>query len=135
MSKSPEVAVRPEVYEIGMDRRRAVMGETHVDRSWQRVEENPFLAPLQETITGLAWGAIWGRAGLELKTRSIITVSMLLALNRRHELAGHIRGAFNVGWTKEELREVILHAGIYCGMPAAIDGFRVLEEVIGTYED
>ena len=75
-------------------------------------------------------GAIWSRPGLDRKTQSLATVSMLIAFNRPHELALHLRGALNNGWTREELQELLIHAGCYCGWPAAIDGFRVAKQVL-----
>lgn len=135
MSKRDEAArAAPETFEAGMRNRRRVLGDAYVDRSWAAAEADPFLRPLQEGVTELAWGAIWGRPGLDLKSRSLITVSVLIATNRRHELALHLRGALNNGWTREELQEIFLHAGCYCGWPAAVDSFRVAREVFAELE-
>ena len=122
--------VTEETYARGATNRLEVLGEAYVEKTWQRAQEDPFMRPLQECVTGLAWGGIWGRPGLERKTRSIITLSCLLALGRRHELALHLRGAINNGCTREELQEIIIHAGCYCGWPAAVDGFRIAKEVL-----
>ena len=135
MSERKEAAgVTPETFEAGTRNRRTVLGDAYVDRSWAAAQSDPFLRPLQEAVTGLAWGAIWDRPGLDLKTRSLITVSVLIATNRRHELALHLRGALNNGWTREELQEIFLHAGCYCGWPAAVDSFRVAREVFAELE-
>jgi 4-carboxymuconolactone decarboxylase len=128
--QSPGSPVTREVFEGGDRIRRATLGDAYVDRSWQQADEDPFLAPLQQCVSGLAWGGVWGREGLDKKTRSIITVSCLLALGRRHELTAHLRGAINNGCTIIELQEMIIHAGCYCGWPAAVDGFRLAKEVL-----
>jgi 4-carboxymuconolactone decarboxylase len=85
--------------------------------------------PLQDFVTENAWGTVWVRDGLTLKQRSLITVSAIIAMNRPHELKLHIRGALNNGVTREELREVFLHCGAYCGAPAVVDAFRIAREV------
>jgi 4-carboxymuconolactone decarboxylase len=89
-----------------------------------------FTAPLQELVTIHAWGNTWQREGISLQTRSIVTVSMLVALGCMHELKIHVRGALNNGVTKEELQEIFMHANVYCGFPAAVDAFRAASEVI-----
>ena len=111
----------------GMAIRRKVLGDTYVDQSMQNADE--YTLPLQTFVTENAWGTVWVREGLSLQQRSIITVSAMIAMNRPHELKLHIRGALNNGITKEELRELFLHCGAYCGAPAAIDAFRVAREV------
>jgi 4-carboxymuconolactone decarboxylase len=122
--------VKPEIIELGHKNRRKTLGDAYVDRSINNAQEDDFLRPLQEAVTGLAWGAVWGRPGLDLKTRSLVTISVLIALGRRHELRLHLNGALNNGWTREELQEILLHAACYCGMPAAVDGFRIAKEVL-----
>ncbi|MCB2070280.1 MAG: carboxymuconolactone decarboxylase family protein, partial [Ottowia sp.] len=87
-------------------------------------------APIQQYIIRNAWGDVWQRPGLDLKTRSLITVAMLTALGKQHELKGHVRGALNNGVTPEELQEVLLHASIYCGVPTAVEAFRSAAEVV-----
>jgi len=115
-------------FKDGLQVRKQVMGEDYVDRAFANADE--FSAPLQEFITRNAWGTVWCRDGLDLKTRSLITVSMLTALGRPHELRGHLRGALNNGVTPEQLREVLLHAAVYCGAPLAVDAFRIAQEVM-----
>lgn len=114
-------------YTNGMAIRRKVLGDAYVDQSMQNADD--FTLPLQTFVTENAWGTVWVRDGLSLQQRSIITVSAMIAMNRPHELKLHIRGALNNGITKEELRELFLHCGAYCGAPAAIDAFRVAREV------
>ena len=87
---------------------------------------------MQEYITRNAWGDVWQRPGLDLKTRSLITVAMLTALGKQHELKGHVRGALNNGATEAEIQEVLLHASIYCGVPTAVEAFRSAAEVVDT---
>src|SRR5947209_12263931 len=108
------------LFELGMKLRRKVLGDAHVDRSWAAAKDDPLTGPLQEIITELGWGAVWGRPGLELKTRSIINLAMLTALNRPHELEVHVRGALRNGVTIEEIREILIQTGCYSGWPAAI---------------
>jgi 4-carboxymuconolactone decarboxylase len=112
----------------GLATRRAVLGDTYVDSALAKA--TPFTAPLQELVTRHAWGNTWQRPGIDLRTRSIVTVSMLVALGRMHELKVHVRGALNNGVTTEELQEIFLHASVYCGFPAAVDAFRTAAEVI-----
>ena len=116
------------VTQAGLATRRKVLGNEYVDNALAKA--TPFSAPLQEMVTKNAWGSTWQRKGIDLKTRSIVTVSMLVALGRMHELKIHVRGALNNGVTREELQEIFLHASVYCGYPAALDAFRVGSEVI-----
>ena len=117
-----------ELYDQGMAVRRAVLGDAYVDRSLQTGTE--FREPMQELVTEFCWGAVWNRPGLERKTRSLINLAMLTALNRSTELGAHVRGAVNNGATKEEIQEVLLQAAVYCGMPAGLESFRVAEAVL-----
>ena len=112
----------------GLATRRAVLGNAYVDGALAKA--TPFTEPLQELVTRHAWGNTWQRQNIDLRTRSIVTVSMLVALGRMHELKIHVRGALNNGVTKEELQEIFLHASVYCGFPAAVDAFRAAAEVI-----
>jgi 4-carboxymuconolactone decarboxylase len=121
LSQDPET-------QAGLATRRRVLGDAYVDNALSRV--TPFTDPMQELVTKHAWGNTWQRPGLDLKTRSIVTVSMLVALNRPHELKAHVRGALNNGVTPEELQEIFLHASVYCGFPAAIDALRTAAEVV-----
>lgn len=117
-----------EMYERGLPIRRQVLGSDYVDRSI--AEADDFLRPLQEMITEHAWGTIWSRPGLSRKTRSMLNVAMLTALNRPHELRLHARGALNNGVTESELQEIVLQVAVYCGAPAALDGTRVIREIL-----
>ena len=114
-------------FEKGMVVRRKVLGDAYVDQAMQKADD--FSMPLQDFVTENAWGTVWVRDGLTLKQRSLITVSTIIAMNRPHELKLHIRGALNNGVTKDELREVFLHCGAYCGAPAVVDAFRIAREV------
>ncbi|MGF4046168.1 carboxymuconolactone decarboxylase family protein [Paenarthrobacter nitroguajacolicus] len=119
---------RAESYEIGLGMRKKVMGHPHVEKALGNA--STFSRPLQDLVTEYAWGNVWSRPGLDLKSRSILTLGMLTALNRSNELSGHVRAALNIGLTKEEIREVLLQTMIYCGAPAAMESFRVAEKVI-----
>lgn len=120
-----------ETFERGTRIRTEVLGEDHVRRSLAQASD--FSRPLQDLITEYCWGAVWGRPGLERKTRSLINIAMLAALNRQHELALHVKGALNNGCTSDEIREVILQAAIYCGVPAGLEANRTAEQVIDDY--
>jgi 4-carboxymuconolactone decarboxylase len=115
-------------FDKGLAMRKRVMGDAFVERAFTGLSE--FTAPLQTYITRNAWGDVWQRPGLDLKTRSLITVAMLTAMGKQHELKGHVRGALNNGAKMTEIQEVLLHASIYCGMPAAVEAFRSAAEVI-----
>ncbi|MFZ6848360.1 carboxymuconolactone decarboxylase family protein [Undibacterium sp. RuRC25W] len=115
-------------FDDGLQVRQQVMGKAFVEKAFSNVDA--FTAPLQEFVTRNAWGTVWCRGELELKTRSLITISMLTALGRSHEIKGHVRGAINNGATMKEIQEVLLHASVYCGMPLAIDAFRSAHEVL-----
>ena len=119
---------KDEQFEHGLKMRQQVMGEAFVAKAFANVDS--FTAPLQEFVTRNAWGTTWCRDGLDLKTRSLLTLSMLTALGRAQEIKGHVRGAINNGATMQEIQEVLLHAAIYCGMPLAIDAFRSAHEVL-----
>jgi len=116
-----------ERYENGLEVRRAVLGDAHVDRSLAR--RNDFNEEFQALITRYAWGEIWTRPGLARHTRSLLTVALMVALNRGEEFRLHVRAAFNNGVTREEIREVLLHCAIYAGVPAANSAFHMAEEV------
>jgi 4-carboxymuconolactone decarboxylase len=112
----------------GLRTRTQVMGQTFVDKALDQATD--YTLPMQEFITQNAWGNVWQRPGLDLKTRSLITVAMLTALGKQTELKGHVRGALNNGATPDELREIMLHATVYCGYPSAIEAFRTVAEVV-----
>ncbi|WP_417693183.1 carboxymuconolactone decarboxylase family protein [Pseudomonas sp.] len=116
----------------GLDMRRQVMGDAFVDRALGNASE--FTQPLQDFVNEHAWGSVWSREGLPLKTRSLITLAALTALKCPQELKGHVRGALNNGCTVEEIREALLHCAVYAGVPAAIDAFRAAQEVIDSYQ-
>ena len=119
-------------YEHGMKVRRAVLGDAHVDESLKK--RNEFNEAFQDLITRYAWGEIWSRPGLPRKTRSMITLAMMVALNRADELRMHLLAALNNGVTREEIQEVLLQTAIYCGAPAANAAFHLAEEVFGQTE-
>ncbi len=116
-----------ELFEKGLKVRREVLGAEYVDASLKSADS--FNMPMQELTTQYCWGEIWNRPGLDRRTRSFLNLAMMTALNRPHELKLHIRGAINNGLTKEEISEVFLQAALYCGVPAAMDSFRVAKEV------
>ena len=125
---SPQAWPTDEAFQNGLTTRNQVMGADYVDRALGAATE--FTQPMQEFITRNAWGNVWQRPGLDLKTRSLITVAMLTAQGKQQELKAHIRGALTNGATPEEIRELMLHATVYCGFPTAIDAFRAATEVI-----
>ena len=116
-----------EQFKKGLAVRQAVLGNEYVIKSLNNVD--PYMVPMQKLVTEYCWGEIWNRPGIDRKTRSIINLSFLTALNRPHELKLHVRGALNNGLTREEIREVFLQGAIYCGVPAALDSFRVANEL------
>jgi 4-carboxymuconolactone decarboxylase len=116
----------------GMEVRRAVMGDAYVDRA--EASRTPLNEEFQDLLTRYAWGEIWTRPGLDRRTRSCITVAMLVALNRRDELALHMRAALRNGVTVDELKEILLQTMIYCGLPAANDAFKVAAKVLAEVE-
>lgn len=122
--------MQDEQYQRGLATRREVMGDEFVDRAL--ASATPFTQPIQDHISRAAWGDVWQRDGLDRKTRSLITVAMLTALGKQHELKGHVRGALNNGATPQELQEVLLHAAVYCGVPTAVEAFRTAAEVVGS---
>ena len=116
-----------EKYYQGLAVRRAVLGSEYFDSSIKNADA--FSKPMQDFVTQYCWGEVWTRPGLDRKTRSFLNLAMLTALNRPHEIKIHVKGALNNGLTKEEIAEVFLQAAIYCGVPAAIDSFRIAKEV------
>lgn len=116
-----------EVYDRGMKARRAVLGDEYVDNAIRNADE--LTKPFQDMATEYCWGQIWGRDGLPFKTRSLVNIGMLIALNRGAELKIHMRGAITNGCTMEEIREVLLQAAVYCGVPAGSEAFRIAREV------
>ncbi len=117
-----------EIYERGLGIRREVVGVDYVNKALADADD--FTRPLQDLVTSYCWGAVWGREGLPRKTRSLLNLVMLTVLNRPHELKIHVRGALRNGCTPVEIREALLQAGVYGGVPAAVDAFRVAKEVL-----
>jgi 4-carboxymuconolactone decarboxylase len=116
-----------EKFDRGLKTRRAVLGDAYVDRSLEQADE--FSWPLQRLTTEFVWDEIWNRPGLDRRSRSLLNLGMIAALNRPNELKVHVRGALNNGLTKEELTEAFLQVAVYCGMPAALDSVRLAREV------
>ena len=114
------------MYEKGLAIRRDVLGKEFVDNAISSADD--FNRPLQELVTQYCWGEIWGRPGLDRKTRSMLNLAMISALNRPHEVKMHVKGAINNGLTKDQIMEVLLQVAIYCGVPAAVDSFRIAKE-------
>ena len=119
-------------FDRGLAVRRRVLGARHVDEAMRTADD--FTRPLQELVTEYCWGAVWTRPGLPRKTRSLLNLAMLTALNRPHEVRLHVRGARRNGCTRQEIMEVLLQAAIYCGVPAANHAFHLAEEVFAQIE-
>ncbi|MFI4931961.1 MAG: 4-carboxymuconolactone decarboxylase [Burkholderiales bacterium] len=119
--------MNPSLFEQGLKTRREVLGAEYVDAAIQNADD--FNRPMQDLVTTYCWGDVWNRPGLDRRTRSLLNLAMLTALNRPHELKAHVKGALRNGVTKDEIREVFMHTAIYCGVPAAIDSFRSAREV------
>jgi 4-carboxymuconolactone decarboxylase len=117
-----------DLFERGLKLRREVLGAEYVDASIANADD--FNRPMQELVTQFAWGEIWNRPGLDRRTRSLLNLAMITALNRPHELELHVRGAVNNGVSVDEMREVFLQTAVYCGMPAALDSFRIARKVL-----
>ncbi len=117
-----------DLFDRGLKLRREVLGAEYVDASIANADD--FNRPMQELVTQFAWGEIWHRPGLDRRTRSLLNLAMITALNRPHELELHVRGAVNNGVTVDEMREVFLQTAVYCGMPAALDSFRTARKVL-----
>ncbi len=121
-----------ELFEKGLAIRKSVLGAEYVEKSIAAADD--FNRPMQELTTEYCWGWCWGREGLDKKTRSIINLAMISALNRPNELKMHVKGAIRNGLSKEEIREVLLQVAIYCGIPAGVDSFRVAKEAFAELE-
>jgi 4-carboxymuconolactone decarboxylase len=122
-----------EVFERGLEIRKSVLGTEYVEKSFAAADD--FNLPLQELVTEYCWGAVWGREELPKKTRSLLNLAMLSALNRPHELKVHVKGALRNGLSRVEIREVLLQVAIYCGVPAAVDAFRVAREAFAEMDE
>ena len=121
-------AADTDLHERGLAVRREVLGREYVDAALERATD--FSRPLQDLVTDYCWGAVWARPGLSRRDRSLLNLGMLTALGKTHELKLHVRGALNNGLTREEISEALLQAGIYAGVPAAVEAFRAAGEVI-----
>ena len=125
MTERPEY--QSELFKKGLEVRRAVLGGDYVDGSLARADD--FNASFQQLTTEAAWGLIWSRPGLERKTRSIINIAMLVALNRGAELRLHLKAALTNGVSRDEIKEILLQTGVYCGIPASLEAFKIATEV------
>ena len=121
-----------QLFDNGLDVRKAVLGKDYVENAMKNADD--FNRPFQEFISEYCWGAIWTRPGLPRKTRSLLNLAMLTALNKPHELKLHIKGAINNGVTREEMQEVFMQAAVYCGVPAGVESFRVAREVFAELD-
>ena len=118
-----------EKFKAGLAVRKKVMGEKYVNESLANAQADEFMLPLQQFLTENAWGAVWVRDGLSLKMRSMLNLAILTAINRPNELKLHVRGAINNGVTREEMQEIFLQCGVYCGAPAALESFKIAQAV------
>lgn len=133
VSNADAARLDKERFDRGLATRREVLGAAYVDQAVASADD--FNLPLQEMVTRVAWDGIWNRPGLERRTRSMLNLAMLTALNHPHEFKLHLVGALNNGMTREEIQEVLLQTVVYCGMPAAIDSFRVARDVFRERDD
>ncbi|KAJ2901600.1 hypothetical protein MKZ38_001620 [Zalerion maritima] len=129
-----ESAAHKTLFDKGLKVRYEVAGPAYVDAALAGGSSD-FARPMQELVTEACWGSVWSRPGLERKQRSLLNIAMLCALNRGPELAAHVRGAINNGASEIEIRETLLQAAIYCGMPAGIEGFKIAEKTIRAVEE
>jgi 4-carboxymuconolactone decarboxylase len=121
-----------ELFERGLEIRKSVLGSEYVEKSLANADD--FTMPLQRLVTEYCWGACWGREELPKKMRSLLNLAILACLGRNHELKIHTKGAIRNGCSKDEIREVLLQVAIYCGVPAAVDSFRVAKEALAELE-
>jgi 4-carboxymuconolactone decarboxylase len=124
--------MKSDTYQAGLAKRREVLGDKYVNEALARADD--FSGPLQDYLTEHAWGAVWTRPGLDNKTRSILNLAILTAINRPNELRIHLRGAINNGVTRDEIREIFLHCAVYCGAPAALDSFKLARQLFADLE-
>ena len=121
-----------DVYDRGLAIRKSVLGAEYVDKALANADE--FTGPLQDLVTEYCWGAVWGREGLSKRDRSLLNLGMISILNRPHELKIHVKGALKNGLTRDEIREALLQVGIYGGVPAAVDSFRIAKEAFAEID-
>ncbi len=119
-------------FDRGLQIRKDTLGAEFVENSFKTADD--FNMPMQELTTEYCWGYVWGREGLPRKTRSMLNLAMISALNRPHELKMHVKGALRNGVTKDEIREIFLQVAIYCGVPAGVDSFRVAKEAFAEMD-
>ena len=122
------------LFEDGLEVRRATLGAQWVDPQLEKAKADDFVNTIQNHVTEYCWGMVWTREGLDRKTRSMLTLAILTTLGKMTELKGHVRGALNNGCTVEEIREVLLHATVYAGIPAGVDAFRNAKEALEALE-
>lgn len=122
-----------ELYEQGQQLRRRILGDAYVDAAQSRTTD--FNRPFQELIAQYVWGTLWSRPGLDHRTRALINIGMLTAMGRTEEVKIYLRAAPNVGVTRDDVREVLMQAAVYCGIPAALDSFRVAEQVFAETQE
>jgi len=127
------MAVNPKLLEQGLEIRSTVLGKAHVERA--RGRATPFTQDFQDYITQYCWGDVWGRPGLERKTRSMLTIAMLAALGQHEELKLHVRASRNTGVTQDEVKEVLLQVAVYAGIPAANSAFQIARRVYEEEEE
>ncbi len=121
-----------ELFDKGLEIRKSVLGKEFVENSIKNADD--FSMPMQELATEYCWGYVWGRPGLDKRTRSFLNLGMIAALNRPHELKIHVKGALRNGLTRQEIMEVFLQVAIYCGVPAGVDSFRIAKEAFAEYD-
>jgi 4-carboxymuconolactone decarboxylase len=121
-----------QTFDKGLEIRKAVLGAEFVEKSFASADD--FNRPMQELTTEYCWGAVWGRDTLDRKTRSMLNLAMISALNRPHELKMHVKGALKNGVSKDEIREIFLQVAIYCGIPAGVDSFRIAREAFADID-
>ena len=121
-----------ELFDKGLEIRKSVLGKEFVENSIKNADD--FSMPMQELATEYCWGYVWGRPGLDKRTRSFLNLAMIAALNRPHELKIHVQGALRNGLTRQEIMEVFLQVAIYCGVPAGVDSFRIAREAFAEID-
>lgn len=121
-----------ELFDKGLEIRKSVLGKEFVENAIRNADD--FNMPMQELATEYCWGYVWGRPGLDKKTRSFLNLGMIAALNRPHELKIHVQGALRNGLTRQEIMEVFLQVAIYCGVPAGVDSFRIAREAFAEFD-
>ena len=126
------ITMNKELFDKGLEIRKSVLGKEFVENAIKNADD--FNMPMQELATEYCWGYVWGRPGLDKRTRSFLNLGMIAALNRPHELKIHVKGALRNGLTRQEIMEVFLQVAIYCGVPAGVDSFRIAKEAFAEYD-